>query len=241
MVKFYNGNVKVGDMLTFNKLAGNTELNGCKGSCGKYCKGCWNANNWKKSPCYVAKSYTQYKDNVINSHIVNTIAMRKDPWATIKELDKQLSRKRKIKPIRQHASGELESVDELKAWLWLANRHSNIPIYVYTKAYDIVDAVLTEYQEQNLKLPKNYFINISIWHENGLECYLKWGHLKTVRAFVYDDGEYDYGKEKLELKTYCPAYKKNDKGVVKLSHELTCDKCKLCFSTKNKILGCLSH
>ena len=39
---FYNGNIKVGDMLTWNKLAGCGTLNGCKGTCGKYCKGCYN-------------------------------------------------------------------------------------------------------------------------------------------------------------------------------------------------------
>ena len=240
--KFYeSGNVKVGDMRTFNKLAGNNVINGCKGSCGEYCQGCWNSDDWRKSECYVAKCYVQYKDNVINSHIVNTIAMREHTADTIKELEKQLSRKKKIKPIRIHASGELESVEELKGWIWIASKHPNMPMYVYTKAYDIVDKVLSEYEENSLELPDNFFINISIWHEHGIECYKRWEHIKTIRGFIYDDGKYDYSQHGVELKSYCPAYKKNKKGKVKLSHDLTCDKCKICFSMKNKLIGCLSH
>ena len=110
-IHFYNGNIKVGDILTFNKLAGNQRINGCMGSCGKHCTGCWNPDSLKDSPCYVAKSYYLYKDRVINSHIVNTEAMRKDPMEACKELNKQLQRKRIIKPVRQHSSGELESAE----------------------------------------------------------------------------------------------------------------------------------
>lgn len=237
-IHFYNGNIKVGDMLTFNKLAGNNTLNGCKGSCGAHCKGCWDSENWQKSPCYVAKSYVQYKDRVINSHIANTVAMRADPWAAVKELNSQLRRKRNFKPVRQHSSGELESVEELKAWMWLASQNPKRQFYVYTKAYEIVDAVLTELGNA---VPKNYYINISIWHEHGIDMYNKWKHLSTVRAYAYDDGTYDYKANGLEINGHCPAYRKDKNGNVKLYHDLTCDKCKLCFQDKNKALTCLSH
>ena len=50
-----------------------------------------------------------------------------------------------------------------------------------------------------------------------------------------DDG-YDYSK-KLKIDCYCPAYDKSGK----LSHDLTCDKCKICFQKKAKVCGCYSH
>lgn len=238
-VHFYNGNIKVGDMLTFNKLAGNVEINGCVGSCGKHCTGCWNSENWKKSPCYVAKSYVQYGDKVINSHIVNTLAMREDPWVTVYELDKQLKRKKKVKPVRQHSSGELESAEELKAWMWLAKENPLWTFYVYTKAFEIVDKVLTETPKE--ELPTNYFINISVWHENGIDTYNKWKHLDTIRCYAYDDGTFDYEANGLHLNGICPAYRKDEKGKTKLYHDLTCDKCGLCFHNKVKAISCLDH
>jgi len=236
---FYNGNLKVGDMLTFNKLAGNLIFSGCKGSCGEHCTGCWSAKDWTKSPCYVAKSYVQYGDRLIQSHIVNTKAMREDTWGTIKELDYALKRKRTNKTVRIHSSGELETVEELKAWMWLAKENPNRKFYIYTKAYKIVDKVLSKTDKKDL--PSNFFINISVWHENGIEMYNKWKQLKNIRAFVYDDGMYNYAKNKLKINAYCPAYKKDEKGKVKLSHDLTCDKCGLCFQEKAKVIGCLSH
>lgn len=236
---FYNGNIKVGNMLTFNKLAGNNEINGCKGSCGTHCGGCWDAKDWKKSPCYVAKSYVQYGDMVVKSHIVNTLAMRNDLQNTIEDLNRQLQRKRTLLPVRIHSSGELESAAELKAWFWLAKQNPKRTFYVYTKAYEIVDEVLSGTKASDL--PTNFFINISIWHEHGIECYKKWNTLEIVRAFIYDDGVYDYKKAGINIEGHCPAYKKDTKGKVKLSHDLTCDKCKLCMQNKVKVLTCLSH
>lgn len=236
---FYDGNVKVGDMLTFNKLAGNTEFYGCAGSCGQHCTGCWNSENWKASPCYVAKSYYQYGETVIRSHIINTLAMRIQLWDTIRLLNDQLQRKRTLKTVRQHSSGELESAEELRAWLWLAQQNPNRKFYVYTKAFDFVDTVLSTTKPTDL--PSNYFINISIWHENGIDCYKKWKHLPTIRAFVYDDETFDYAAKGLKIEGRCPAYRKDAKGKVKLYHDLTCDKCGLCFQEKAKVLSCLSH
>lgn len=240
-VHFYNGNTKIGNMLTFNKLAGNNVINGCMGSCGKYCTGCWNHDNWKKSDCYVAKSYYQYKDNCINSHIVNTKAMRENCEAAFEALNGQLKRARTLKTVRIHASGELESVEELQGWFSLAAKHPNRKFYVYTKAYDIVDKVLLLMKAKNQQLPANLFINISIWHEHGIDFYNKWKHLQTIRAYAFDDETFDYEAHGLKINGKCPAYRKNEKGKVKLSHELTCDKCGLCFQEKVKALTCLSH
>lgn len=236
---FFKGNTKVGTkVLLFNKLAGNTVFNGCVGSCGQFCEGCWNSKEWRKSPCYVAKSYIQYGDNTINAHILNTIRMREDVKGTFEELNEQLKRKRTAYPVRIHGSGELESPEELKGWAWLASQHPERPFYIYTKAFPFVDELLTDTSESSL--PKNFFINVSVWHEFGITTFKKWEYIPTIRAFAYDDG-FNYLQHGLEVRQYCPAYKKNKGGKIKMDHNLTCEKCGLCFSTKARILGCLDH
>ena len=243
---FYNGNIKVGDMLTWNKLAGAGTLNGCKGTCGKYCKGCYNEEDPMNSPCYVFKSYRQYKNDIINSHIVNTEAIRNDLKGTFELFKKTLGRKRRIKPIRIHASGEFESTEEIIEWMKLAKALPDWPMYVYTKAEDYLDEALIKIGKEGY--PNNFFVNVSIWHEHGVDIYNKWKHLPFIRAYVYDDG-WDYKSVGLELKKYCPAYQWEEKTLksgkvsrkVVLKHDLTCDRCKMCFSEKNKVLGCLSH
>lgn len=236
MVK--NGNIKIGDtMWSWNKLAGSGEIAGCKGTCGENCHGCYDAEDPRKSPCYVFKSYNIYgwdKSTVVGAHIRNTNIMRKDIDYAFNDIRLQLLRARK-KPsaVRIHAAGELETAQELRKWIETAAMFSFSPFYVYTKAYDILNEVLSEFD--NDSIPKNFFVNVSIWHENGIETYNKWKHLDCVRAFVYDDG-YDYS-DKIKIDCYCPAYDQNGK----LSHELTCDKCGICFQKRAKVCGCYNH
>ena len=229
-----NGNIKIGNtMWSWNKLAGSGEIAGCKGTCGKYCKGCYDPKNPKKSPCYVFKSYVQYgwdKSTVVKSHIQNTKIMRENLIKAFAEIEQQIRRaKKKPTAIRIHASGEIESVKELKLWTIVADEFPGIYFYLYTKNYKTVEAVLKDIKE----LPKNFYINISIWHENGVKFYNKWKQLKNIRAFVYDDGV----GLKLKPDCYCPAYDKNGK----LHHDITCDKCKICFQDKAKICACYAH
>jgi hypothetical protein len=224
-------------MWSWNKLAGNGEIAGCKGTCGEHCHGCYNAENPRKSPCYVFKSYNIYgwdHSSVVKGHVRNTKVMRENINKAFNDIRLQLTRARK-KPsaVRIHASGEIETAQELREWIETAAITPNIPFYIYTKAYDVLDEVLSSMDVSTIS--KNFFINISIWHENGIEIYNKWKHLDCIRAFVYDDG-YDYS-DKLKIDCYCPAYDKNGK----LKHDLTCDKCKICFQKRAKVCGCYSH
>ena len=233
-----NGNIKIGQtMWSWNKLAGNGEIAGCKGTCGKHCNGCYNADNPRKSPCYVFKSYNLYgwdQSSVVKGHVRNTNIMRNDIDHAFDDIRLQLKRaKKKPSAVRIHVSGELETAQELREWIATASMNQDIPFYTYTKAYESLDEVLPNFN--NDTMPKNFFINISIWHENGIDAYNKWKHLDCVRAFVYDDG-YDY-ENKLKIDCYCPAYDKNGK----LHHDLTCDKCKICFQRKAKVCGCYNH
>lgn len=233
-----NGNIKIGNtMWSWNKLAGNGIIAGCKGTCGNHCSGCYSPNNPKKSSCYVFKSYVTYgwdKSSVVKSHVRNTNIMRDNIDYAFNDIKLQLKRaKKKPSAVRIHASGELETPNELKKWIETASTFPEIPFYIYTKAYEILDEVLMHIDKNNI--PSNLFINVSIWHDNGIESYNKWKHLSCIRAFVYDDG-YNYS-DKIKIDCYCPAYDKNGK----LSHELTCDKCGICFQEKAKVCACYSH
>jgi hypothetical protein len=194
-------------------------------------------DNPKKSPCYVFKSYNIYgwdHSSVVKGHVRNTKVMRENIEKAFNDIRLQLKRARK-KPsaVRIHTSGEIETAQELREWIETAATSPSIPFYIYTKAYEVLDEVLSSMDTK--LIPKNFFINVSIWHENGIDIYNKWKHLDCIRAFVYDDG-YDYSK-KLKIDCYCPAYDKSGK----LRHDLTCDKCKICFQKKAKVCGCYSH
>lgn len=232
-----DGNIKIGRMWSWNKLAGSGILAGCKGTCGKHCVGCYDAENPKKSSCYVFKSYVLRgweTSTIVQGHVRNTNIMRNNIDQAFEEIRLQIKRaKNKPTALRIHASGELETAKELKEWIKTAAMFNSIAFYVYTKSYEILDEVLTDMNEN--EIPSNFFINVSIWHEEGVGCYNKWKHLDCIRAFVYDDG-YDY-EDKLKMDCHCPAYDK--KG--KLSHDLTCDKCKICFQKKAKVCGCYDH
>lgn len=227
-----SGNIKIGEIWSYNKLAGAGEINGVKGTCGRFCTGCYNAEEPKKSSCYVFSSYLRYgweNSTPVKGHIRNTLAMRNNPEKVFKELGLQIKRAR-VKPvaIRIHSSGEIENVNELKGWFNLARENPEIPFYIYTKAYNVVNAVLLKEE-----MPDNFYLNISIWHNVGINCYNKWKHLPNVRAFAYCDG-YKYP---FKMDVMCPAY--DEKG--KMNHNFTCDKCKICYKKTNKVTGCYSH
>lgn len=224
------GNIKLGNMWTFSKLYGNQEhfiksLGGCiKGTCGNYCNGC-------KSSCYVRKSYRY--GSVIQNHATNTIAMRENLVDLFARLDEQIRRaKNKPDTIRINQSGELESVEEFRHWISLASEHKDISFYLYTKAFPLVmDTIKTE------RLPDNFTVLISVWHEYGLKEFDELKAVPNVKAFVYNDG-FNYAENGLTATTKCFAYEGK-----KLNHNITCDKCRKCFSRRNldKVIYCDEH
>ena len=223
-----SGNTKLGRMLVFNKLAGSGMIDGCMGSCGKHCTGCYNPEDPMKSACYVFKSYRQYGKNTTNWHIQNTQGLRTEPNVVFDSLANQMSRMRVTRPVRIHASGEIETAEELLKWFWMAKKFPKFAFYIYTKNYEVVDEVLSSHN-----IPNNFFLNISIWHEDGIECFNKWKNRTNVRAFVYMDG-YEYP---FKVNAMCPAYGKDGK----MNHDKQCASCGICFQSKAKICGCLSH
>ncbi len=244
------GNTKLGkEMGTFSKLMGDEEYFipeydvTVKGTCGKFCKGC-------KKACYVTKSYVRHTNHengecsVKKGHARNTIAFYEDMNAAFKDLDLQLMRKRKkFVFVRIDQSGELISVYEFQNWDWLSGKHKETTFYVYTKAYEYVMETLLAGN-----VSKNLVVLFSIWHEYGIEEFLKVAHLPNVKAFVYMDknkdpengwGIEEYADHGLVVQTMCKAY--NMKG--KMDHDITCEKCQKCMnkSKRCKVIGCWAH
>ena len=250
-------NIKLGKMGTWAMLFGNCDWDipeldvTVKGTCGEHCKGCFNPDNPRCSACYVAKSYVKYtnknKDKTVGDilknkccvklgHAYRTIAMTMFRDDLIDSLDGQLKRKqKKFETIRINESGELTCYEDLDLWCELSKRHPETVFYLYTKNDKVVRKALI-----NGIVPNNLFINISIWHEYGIKAYLEMKDHPQIRAFCLVDKKWTiekYISKGIEIASMCGAY--NEKG--KMNHAVTCDKCKKCFSKKNKCVGCYEH
>lgn len=243
----YNGNIKVGNIATWSKLPGDavfvSERYGeVKGTCGGCCEHCGHSINGKRPPCYVFKSHRY--PSVVDSQARNTLSMRNNPDKVREQLSGSLSRKRiPVVAARYDQSGEIETEKELDVLCGIASDHKDTPFYIYTKRTEIVVPALLDG-----KVPENLTVLISIWHEQGIEEYLKVAHLPNVKAFVYCDknsdpingwGVEEYAAHGIIIQTFCKAYGMDGK----MNHEVTCDVCKKCFNrSKNaKIVGCWDH
>ena len=235
-----DGNVKLGKMWTFSKLMSDdtftTIYGNVKGSCGVYCTGC-------KNSCYVKKSYIRWTDKsgnnqVINCHARNTIAIRNDIKKAFDDLNKQLTRARKkAEIVRIHQSGEIERPIELLMWLELAKKHPETYFYTYTKNIDAL-RVLKQSINNGYVVPDNFTINLSVWHEYLLAEFLEeFQQYNFIKAFIYDDKQFDYESNGLKIDTYCMAYDKSGK----MNHAITCDKCRKCINSNYKTIGCYDH
>lgn len=211
------------------------------GTCGTHCSGCFNKDNWRKSPCYVAKSYYQNISretgycSVRYGHALRTLALRYYTDRLIAALKEQLRRaKKKPDIIRINVSGEIETIEQFKGFCEIAASIPSCNVYIYSKNYDVVIPALL-----NGIVPANFTVNISIWHEYGISEYNLVKHLDNVKAFVYDDHDFDYFAAGLIIDTYCKAY--DEKG--KMDHSVTCDICTKCFNRCSgcKCIGCNSH
>lgn len=250
-------NIKLGNMGSWAMLFGSCdwyipELDvTVKGTCGDHCQGCFNPENPKCSPCYVAKSYVMHtnrnEDGTVGDiqknactvklgHAYRTIAMTMFRKDLLLSLDKQLTNaKKKFGVVRINESGELTCYEDLELWCELGKRHPETIFYLYTKNYKAVRKALI-----NGVVPSNLFINISIWHQLGIEAYLEMKDHSQIRAFVLVDDEWTkekYYRHGIEITSMCAAYDENGK----MNHAVTCDKCKKCFSNCNKCVGCYEH
>lgn len=229
------GNIKTGESIwTWSTLPGNglfvTELGMIQGTCGRHCIGCYNPDSPSLSPCYVFKALNRYP-SVKKCYAKNTAAMRLSPDTVTSLLLKQIRNARK-KPsiIRINQSGEMEGINDLYMYIALANFNRDITFYLYTKYFNLI------FENADI-IPSNLKVNISVWHENGIQEYKTIKALNSnVKAFVYDDG-FDYAAHGLQIETYCKAYDKQGK----MNHNITCDKCRKCFNDNTNVIGCYDH
>lgn len=230
-----NGNIKLGKAIdTFSKLYSdnvfNTIYGPVLGSCeSRFCSGC-------KGSCYVKKSYNSknvFRPSVLTGHARNTIAIRNDIEKAFDDIRNQIKRARRpYTIIRVHQSGELESTTEFLSWCKLATEFPRITFYIYTKAFPyVIPALLCG------KVPNNFKINLSIWHEYGIKEYNLVKHLPNVKAFIYDDKTFNYAAAGIDIDTYCYAYDEHGK----MNHDITCERCKKCFNESAKTIGCYDH
>ena len=249
---YYKGNIKVGNIATFSTLPSDREFETkygiVKGTCDKCCcEHCGYAKDGKRPPCYVFKSH-RYQ-SVIDSQARNTLSIRNNTELAFQQLSDSLKRKRKMPTAaRYHQSGEFEinsgnGERELTGMCKVAVDHPRMPFYDYTKAYGVVIPALL-----NGDVPRNLTIDISIWHEQGIEEYLSVAHLPNVKAFVYCDknkdpingwGVEEYAQHGIIIQTFCGAYDFHGK----MNHNVTCDRCTKCFnrSSKAKVIGTWDH
>lgn len=250
-------NIKLGSMGSWAMLFGSCdyyipELDvTVGGTCGEHCQGCFDPDNIKDSPCYVLKSYVKYtkrnedgtigdilknKCSVKLGHAYRTIAMTMFRKDLMLSLDGQLTRmKKKLEVVRINESGEFTCYEDLALWCELGKRHPETIFYVYTKNYTAVRKAL-----DNKIIPSNLFINISIWHQLGISAYLEMKDSSQIRAFCLVDDEWTkekYRSKGIDISSMCMAYDENGK----MNHNVTCDKCKKCFSVTNKCVGCYEH
>lgn len=250
-------NIKLGNMGSWAVLPGDMDWYipnlkmWVKGTCGSHCKGCFDPENPRCSKCYVFKAIVRKTnrnadgtvgDIVMNDctvkrgHAYRTIAITLFRRELLESLDKQLTNyKGNTRLIRLNESGEFTCYEDLAMWCELASKHGKFTFYVYTKNYRVVKRAIA-----NGIIPKNLFINISVWHKKGIKPYQEMESNSQIRCFAYVDKEWDvnkYAKNGLILQSMCGAYDK--KG--KMNHNVTCDKCKKCASRVNKCVGCFEH
>ena len=227
-------NIKMGDSIaSWSTLKGDDEIYierlGCsvRGTCGRHCKGC-------TGTCYVNSSYNRYP-SVKYGHAIRTLALRQSPEKVYETIYNQLKRARKpYTVVRVDQSGEIENVKQFRVFSRLAEDFPEITFYIYTKNYNVA---VPELLAGNV--PENFIINFSIWHEQGIKEFNLVKHLKNVQAFAYidKDNSFDYEAAGLHIETMCTAY--NSKG--QMDHNITCEKCKKCFSGLYKVIGCNEH
>ena len=211
-ISLANGNNKVGKgVWCFNTLPGDKplatstkgQLTNIRGTCGGCCDGCERA-------CYAVRDGRLHHNACIPAWGKNTLIARHDIDGMFAQLKNSLI-KNKAKIMRWHSSGEIENYNYLLHMIKLAVELPNVQFYCYTKRFDLIDKYLNEFK----KFPKNFVVNISVWHDND-----KGYDFGKCNKFVYDDGT----DPKIAKMRHCPAVDKNGHST-----GVKCSQCGWCF------------
>ena len=224
-ISLVKGNSKLGKgVYVFNLLPGDEpisskdkgQLTNVTGTCGGCCSEC-------KMNCYAIRDTRRYHNTCIPSLAKNTLIMRHNLSGMFEQV-KQALIDNKVKILRWHSSGEIESYDYLLKMVQLARDLPEIKFYFYTKRFAFIERFLDEHNA----FPVNLICNISEWNGNtdGFR-------LNGLDKFVYDDGT----DPDLARVTHCPAVSKDGKKT-----GIHCDQCRRCFSVNDgKITAVYAH
>ena len=211
-ISLVNGNHKVGKGIwCFNTLPGDKplcnstkgQLTNVRGTCTGCCEGCEN-------DCYAIRDGQYHHNSCIPAWGKNTLIARNNIDDMFVQLKDGLTKK-KAKVLRYHAAGEIINYNYLLHMVKLAVQMPQTQFYCYTKRFDLVSKYLEEFK----KFPKNFVVNISVWHDND-----KGYDFGKCNKFVYDD----HTDPKVMKMRHCPAVDKNGKST-----GITCAQCQWCF------------
>lgn len=194
----------------------------CLGTCSKVdCSQCG-----KFGICYAINSYV-IRPNVTIARIENTLQLRNDMKKHFQDLEKAI-RDNGVKVVRYTESGELESYEQLINLYNVAIRNPETRFYLYTKNYQVLRCFF-----DFRVLPTNMVVLISVWGDQGRDAWNEFKKYRNVKCFAVNSD--------MQVTCNCPAYYKDENGKTKRDSSATCEKCRLCYDSKAKIIGCLEH
>lgn len=266
---------------SFSTIPGNAEhrlttstkglLTDIPGTCSKHCETCFDHG------CYAVSSAMRYHNTCVPAWGENTLLLRSgkvwdelETFLTLKngkaerflkaahgsQMDpgEALATARKlatIKTFRINVSGEIESADQLRRWAFLAQAHSYIRFCLYTKNFEALEEYLDWLEENHMKLPENFAIQISQWHHCADEFIAKNAERWNLGIFEYDDSfakgcdMTEEDKARLAKIPHCPGIdKKGHHRKMADGSDFTCDKCQgkmSCYNQNYRHIAVYAH
>lgn len=224
------GNEKLGGIMGIGYLSGynptfadGTPTTDCLPTCYRVNCGACNGGC-----CYAVRSETRFPNKRKNC-IENTMQLREDMTMHFQEIKKAI-RENGVKVVRYTESGEIENFAQFLSVYRLARKMPDVRFYLYTKNYEVLSRFF-----ESLTLPNNMVVLISVWNDLGLGPWEVFKKYRNVKCFAVN------AENTLRPMVYCPAYFKDENGKTKRDPSKTCEKCRLCFDSKAKIIGCLEH
>ena len=176
--------------------------------------------------CYAVSSNRRF-EHVTYKNVCNTLQLRENMAQHFKDIENYIVT-HNVTIVRYTESGEIESFEQFKMLVNLARKLRNVRFYLYTKNYDVLRRFFA-----SSVLPDNMIVLVSVWGNVGREQWNEFKVYKNIKCFAVNSD--------LNPRIYCPAYKKDEHGKVRLNKAMTCEKCGLCYRSKVSVIGCLEH
>lgn len=189
---------------------------------------CFNSEDPNKSECYVVNGYNVHGGTDVLAHANNTLLARRNLNVLFGHLADQANRC-SYELVRIHASGELESNEELLMWYKMAYKFPDKKFWVYTKRVDIVRNVIN----MDIAKPSNLTILLSLWGNkpqlDAWELYLN-GH---VNLFAVDADEQVKELQSLSYAADLEGDFHFGTCSNSMNKEITCEVCGKCYKHSN--------